>query len=121
MSEKVLICDDDRSPKGLVRCALENGGYNIVMANDGIKALELAHEQVPDLILLDIMVPGKRGYDTCRTFKFDSETRNVPIMVLANSGVDLDRKWVREIQPDYVVVKPFSYRELCKKIQELFD
>ena len=110
----ILVAEDDpRLRQGLVD-TLESEGYLVVAAHDGVAALVLYDEHRPDLLLLDVMMPGKSGYDVCREVrKRDSAT---PVVMLTAKGEEIDKVVGLELGADDYVTKPFGVRELLARI-----
>ncbi|TET52415.1 MAG: response regulator transcription factor [Anaerolineales bacterium] len=111
---RILVVDDDRKIVDLVRLYLEKDGYRVSVAYDGLQALEMAHQRRPDLIVLDLMLPGMDGLDVCRTLQGESE---VPIIMLTARTTDEDRLIGLEIGADDYITKPFNPRELVARVR----
>jgi two-component system alkaline phosphatase synthesis response regulator PhoP len=112
--KKVLVVDDDVKTVELVKLYLNRDGYRVITAYDGIEALRLARESHPDLIVLDIMLPGIDGLEICRTLRSESD---VPIIMLTAMSTDDDRLAGLDIGADDYVTKPFSPRELAARVR----
>ena len=115
--ETILVIEDEKDLADLVAFHLEKEGYRAVKALDGVAGLEAARESSPDLILLDLMLPGMSGSDVCRTLKNSPKTAAIPIILLTAKGEEIDRVVGFEIGADDYVVKPFSTRELLLRIR----
>jgi two-component system, OmpR family, phosphate regulon response regulator PhoB len=115
--ETILVVEDEKDLADLVAFHLEKEGYRAVKALDGVAGLEAALESAPDLILLDLMLPGMSGSDVCRTLKGNPKTAAIPIILLTAKGEEIDRVVGFEIGADDYVVKPFSTRELLLRIR----
>ena len=111
---KILVVDDDRKIVELVRLYLEKDGYRVLVAYDGLKALELARQKRPDLIVLDLLLPEIDGLDVCRILQTESK---VPIIMLTAKTTEEDRLVGLELGADDYVTKPFSPRELVLRVQ----
>jgi two-component system phosphate regulon response regulator PhoB len=118
---KILIVEDDPDIRELLRFNLEKAGYNLYLAEDGEKALALARKHAPDLILLDLMLPGVDGLEVCRTLKRDPDTEPVPIIMITAKGEEMDRVVGLELGADDYIVKPFSIREVLLRTRKLMD
>lgn len=114
--EKILIADDEQLMRQLVADFLQPEGYEIVEAADGKEALQLYHEQHPDLILLDVMMPGYDGWTVCREIRRES---SVPIMMLTAKGEEIDQLFAYDLGVDEYITKPFSPKILVAKIKAL--
>ncbi|WP_455504735.1 winged helix-turn-helix domain-containing protein, partial [Clostridium sp.] len=101
----------------LISFNLTNNGYKVIKANNGIDAVRLAIEEKPKLILLDLMIPGKDGYDVCREVRSNSEIRNIPIIMLTAKSEELDKILGLELGADDYITKPFSVRELLARVK----
>ena len=112
--KKVLVVDDDVKTVELVKLYLNRDGYRVLTAYDGIEALRLAREGHPDLIVLDLMLPGIDGLEICRTLRAESD---VPIIMLTAMTTDNDRLTGLDLGADDYVTKPFSPRELAARVR----
>jgi len=114
---KILIVEDDPDIRELLRFNLEKAGYTLFLAEDGEKALTLARKHSPDIILLDLMLPGVDGLEVCRTLKKDPELQRIPVIMVTAKGEELDRVVGLELGADDYVVKPFSPQELVSRVK----
>jgi two-component system alkaline phosphatase synthesis response regulator PhoP len=112
--KRVLVVDDDVKTVELVKLYLNRDGYRVLTAFNGKDALQLARESHPDLIVLDIMLPGMNGLDVCRTLRQESD---VPIIMLTALTTDKDRLAGLNLGADDYVSKPFSPRELAARVR----
>ena len=112
--KKVLVVDDDVKTVELVKLYLNRDGYRVLTAYDGIEALHLARESHPDLIVLDLMLPGVDGLEICRILRTESD---VPIIMLTAMTTDQDRLTGLDLGADDYVTKPFSPRELAARVR----
>jgi DNA-binding response OmpR family regulator len=113
MPKTILVADDKASVRKLVREYLEAEGFRVVLASNGHEALNAAHQEKPNLILLDIMMPEMSGYDFIRTYRKESET---PIILLTAKLDETDKVLGLELGADDYVTKPFSMKELFARI-----
>jgi phosphate regulon transcriptional regulator PhoB len=118
---KILIVEDDPDIRELLRFNLEKAGYTLFLAEDGEKALTLARKHSPDIILLDLMLPGVDGLEVCRTLKKDPELQRLPVIMVTAKGEEMDRVVGLELGADDYVVKPFSLREVVLRIRNILD
>ena len=116
-NEKILVVDVEEHILELISFNLTNNGYKVIKANNGIDAVRLAIEEKPKLILLDLMIPGKDGYDVCREVRSNSEIRNIPIIMLTAKSEELDKILGLELGADDYITKPFSVRELLARVK----
>jgi DNA-binding response OmpR family regulator len=115
--QTVLLIEDERDIADLVRYHVEKAGMRFLHAADGGTALRLARTEVPDVALLDLMLPGLDGLEVCRQLRRDAATRRLPIIMLTARGEEVDRVVGLELGADDYVVKPFSPRELVARIR----
>jgi len=113
----VLIVDDEKDLMRLLEFNLRQAGYETACAPSGTEALAQARRQVPDLVLLDLMLPDLPGTEVCRQLKGDPRTSHVPVVMLTARGEELDRVVGFELGADDYVVKPFSMRELVLRVR----
>ena len=114
--EKILIADDEQLMRQLVIDFLKPEGYEILEASDGKEALEIYDKEHPDLILLDVMMPGYDGWTVCREIRRES---TVPIMMLTAKGEEIDQLFAYDLGADEYITKPFSPKILVAKIKAL--
>lgn len=115
--EKILVVDDEEHIVKLIKFNLENNGYKVITANDGVKALSLAREESPGLVLLDLMLPLMDGYDVCREIRRDQVISNMPVIMITAKGEELDKVLGLELGADDYITKPFSVRELVARVK----
>lgn len=113
--KKILIAEDDRAILTAVADLLEIEGYQVVKSADGAEALELFRKSSPDLVLLDIMMPGMSGYDVCRAIR--AENAAVPVIMVTARGQEVDRVVGLELGADDYIVKPFGMAELLARVR----
>ena len=114
---KVLVVEDDPSILLGLRINLEKEGYAVLSAEDGERALTLARDEEPDLIVLDVMLPGASGYDLCKQLR--AKKNPVPVLMLTAKGQEIDKVIGLDLGADDYVTKPFGVRELLARIQAL--
>ena len=119
MKEKILIVEDDKHISKLVKYNLEKADYDCAVASTGEKALDILKCGVVDLIILDIMLPGMDGFETCRAIKEKEKLKNLPIIMLTAKGEEIDRIVGLELGADDYIVKPFSPRELVLRVKAI--
>jgi twitching motility two-component system response regulator PilH len=113
----ILIIDDSPTEVHVMSKALEKVGYQIAVAADGAEGIRLAREMHPDLIFMDIVMPGMNGYQATRTLSNDPTTREIPIVMVSSKGQETDKIWgLRQGAIDYMV-KPVSPAQLIAKAQ----
>lgn len=119
MAAKVLVVDDEKDILDLVRHHLEKEGFHCLQASDGGAALRLARESRPDLLILDLMLPGLDGLEVCRLLRRESPTARLPIIMLTAKAEEVDRIVGLEVGADDYIVKPFSPRELVARVRAI--
>lgn len=117
MTPHILVVEDEDSLATLLQYNLQKEGYDVALAGDGEEALLLVDERLPDLIVLDWMLPKVSGIEVCRRLRQRNETRNVPIIMLTARGEETDRVRGLDTGADDYVVKPFSMTELTARIR----
>lgn len=119
---KILIADDEPSLRLLVRATLSaNKSFELIEASDGNEALSKAQLELPDLILLDVMMPGLSGFEVCERLKNDAGTKKIIIIMLTAKGQQSDRDWAISVGTDYFLTKPFSPIELFNLIEKILS
>ncbi|MBI9015446.1 MAG: winged helix-turn-helix domain-containing protein [Clostridiales bacterium] len=118
--KKILIIEDDDHIIELLKFNVENNGYEVSIAMDGHEGLNKAINELPDLILLDLMLPGIDGIEICNKLKNKDRTKDIPIIMLTAKGHETDKILGLEIGADDYMTKPFSVRELMTRIKVVF-
>ncbi len=121
MGKKILVCDDEPYILMALTDAVEMEGYECVTAVNGREAVEKAKQELPDLILLDIMMPYKDGYEVCAELKEDPKTRDIPVIMLTAKSQQVDIQRGKEVGADDYITKPFRPSTLRKKFNEVLD
>jgi len=119
--KKLLIADDQAGIRSLVRMTLESERYEILEAPDGNQALALAREHHPDIMLLDVMMPGQSGIEVCRALKADPATASIHIVLLTAKAQDLDYAEGKAAGADEYFTKPFSPVALLELVDQLME
>lgn len=117
MAETILIVEDEAAIRDMVSFALERAGYKILMAPDALQAQTILATQVPDLLLLDWMLPGMSGIDFLRRLRKQTQTPKLPVIMLTARDDEMDKVQGFEVGVDDYVTKPFSPRELIARIK----
>jgi two-component system alkaline phosphatase synthesis response regulator PhoP len=117
MSQKILVVDDEQSIVTLLQFNLEQAGFNVVAAYDGMSALELAQREKPQLIILDLMLPELNGLDVCKKLRQDNIT--TPILMLTARDDEFDKVLGLELGADDYLTKPFSPREVIARVKAI--
>lgn len=114
---KILIVDDEEHIVELIKFNLENVDYQVITSYDGESAIDLVKKESPDLVILDLMLPGMNGIDVCREIKEDKETSNTAIIMLTARSSETDKITGLEIGADDYITKPFSIKELIARVK----
>ena len=113
--EKVLVVDDEENVRRLLRSMLGNK-YIVLEAKDGKVAIDIARSQMPDIILMDIMMPNMDGYTACHTIKQDPATKMIPVIMVTAVGQELNKTLATEMGADGYITKPFSLQVLLDTV-----
>ncbi len=119
MKPQILVVDDEPDALEILGFKLKEAGFDPLLAKDGAKALELARNQHPALIVLDLMLPEVDGLEVCKILRRDQATAHIPIVMLTARAAEMDRVLGLELGADDYVTKPFSPRELVLRIRKL--
>ena len=114
---KILVVDDEAPIVELIKFNLEREGYKVLEAYDGIRALEIVKKELPDLVILDIMLPGMSGLEVCKNIRNNEKIAEIPIIMLSARGEEVDKILGLELGADDYMVKPFSPRELVARVK----
>lgn len=117
MSQSILVADDEPSILLSLQFLLQKAGYAVRVARNGDEVLQAVAEAVPDLIILDAMMPARSGYDVCQALRGEARCREVPIIMLTAKGRDIDREKGMALGASDYVTKPFSTRELVETVR----
>ncbi len=118
MAKRVLIADDEDMVRDLIKLTIRDDGYEIHEARDGIEALDKARQVMPDVIIMDVMMPGKIGYQVCKELKDDPATRKIFVIFLTARGGSLSKETVQMSGGDAFLAKPFSPRDLRENVRK---
>ena len=121
MSKKILVIEDDPVALRLVRYALEHEGYQAITAANGREGLKKAREENPDLVVLDIMLPGLDGFEVCHRLKAEPQTARLPILMLSAKAQDIDQATGLKVGADAYLIKPAAPSAILSKIQALLS
>lgn len=116
---RILIIEDEKDIVDLLIYHFEQAGFSVSTALDGLMGLEKAKKERPDLVILDLMLPGMDGKDVCRALKSDPLTRSIPILMLTAKSEEMDRVVGFELGAEDYVTKPFSPRELVLRVKAI--
>jgi two-component system phosphate regulon response regulator PhoB len=116
-NQSILLVEDDEDILQLLAFNFESAGFDAHTAGDGTAGLSKARRLKPDLVVLDLMLPGMNGFDVCKELKRDPETMDIPVIMLTARSEEVDRIVGLELGADDYVVKPFSFRELILRVR----
>ena len=119
MSKHVLIADDEANIVISLEFLMKREGHRVTVARDGDAALEAIRRERPDLVLLDVMMPGKSGFEVCSEVRADESLAGMKIVLLTAKGRDTDVEKGLALGADAYVTKPFSTRELAERVRQL--
>ncbi|MFA5450616.1 MAG: response regulator [Dehalococcoidales bacterium] len=118
---KILVADDDEMSRRLLEAVLTPKGYEVILAKDGIEALNIARTQSPDLIILDIMMPGMDGYITLNKIKEDDSTADIPVLMITAVGYDFNIKLASQLGASGYITKPIDLAEVRNVVANLLN
>ncbi|MBI5560447.1 MAG: response regulator [Deltaproteobacteria bacterium] len=121
MPKKILLADDSVTIQKVVTLTLSSEDYELIIAGDGNSAIEKIRKVKPDLIMADIAMPGKNGYEVCEIVKNDPQLKNVPVLLLSGTFETLDADEAEKAGADDHIVKPFESEELINKVRDLLS
>lgn len=116
---KVLVVDDSITQRQLMSNVLEESGLTVMIATDGVEALEQIKVTQPDIVVLDVVMPRMNGYEVCRKIKSDPGTHNLPVVMCSSKTENFDRYWGMKQGADAYITKPFEARELLVTVRQL--
>ncbi len=117
---KILIAEDEPDIRDLIIFTLRFAGYEVVAASNGEEAVELARQEMPDMILLDVRMPKKTGYEACQMIKADPQMKDIPVLFLSAKRQDSEIQTGLQAGATEYLLKPFAPDQLVKRIQDVF-
>ncbi len=121
MSQRILVAEDDPNLRHVIQLQLEDAGYEVTTAEDGVKTLEHVRERAPDLILLDVMMPRMDGYEVCRRLKSNFYTSRIPIIMLTARSSSSDKVQGLEYGANDYLTKPYVLKEMLARVKGLLQ
>lgn len=121
MSKKILIVDDEPNIVTALEYLLQRSGYEVLVAQDGEAALQQVEQHLPNLVLLDVMISLKSGYEVCQRMRERADWQHIKIIMLSAKGREAEVSKGLSLGADFYVTKPFSNKELVAKIDELLS
>jgi DNA-binding response OmpR family regulator len=120
--QRVLVVEDDRFLRKAAEAALRRHGFTVLTASDGEEGLRIAQAEKPDLVLLDLIMPGLQGFEVLKLLKADAATSSIPVMVLSNLGQDSDVQRAMEAGAvDYLIKANLQLDKLIDRVKALFE
>ncbi|WP_420549097.1 response regulator transcription factor [Curvivirga sp.] len=121
MTHSVLIVEDDDSIVEALNFLMETAGFDVRIAREGPKAIELVKEAIPDVMILDVMLPGCDGFEVARNIRSHQASEHIPILMLTAKNRPIDQEKAHEIGVTAFMTKPFSTREVVDKVKEMLN
>ncbi len=115
----ILIVEDSQTERQVLRKMLEKGGHLVIAATDGVEGIAMARQNKPDLILMDVVMPGQNGFQTTRQLSRDPATQHIPIIIVTTKDQETDRVWAKRQGASDYLVKPVAEEELLPSIDTL--
>lgn len=117
--KKILIADDEEAVRFVIKCALEDEGYEVITAGDGYEAINLTREEIPDLVILDINMPEISGLEVTRMIRKEKITKNIPVFI--STGIEDIKSEFSGLDIQYFIPKPYDAGILMEKIKKIFE
>jgi DNA-binding response OmpR family regulator len=121
MAKSILVVEDEPNIVLSLQFLMKKAGFEVRVARDGEEALAAVQERAPDLMLLDVMIPKRDGYDICQTIRANPEWNSIYIIMLTAKGREVDREKGMALGANDYVTKPFSTRDLTEKVRQILD
>lgn len=121
MAKSILVVEDEPNIVLSLQFLMKKAGFDVRVARDGDEALAAVESRTPDLILLDVMIPKRDGYDVCQTIRANPEWRDIYIIMLTAKGREVDREKGLALGANDYVTKPFSTRDLTEKVKQILE
>ncbi len=119
MKKRVLLIEDDPSSVRLVSYTLEQEGYEVLTATNGLEGLKKVREEAPDLLVLDVMLPGLDGFEVCRRLRADEQTAGLPVLMLSAKAQEIDKTTGLKVGADDYLAKPADPSEIVARVANL--
>ena len=121
VNKRILVIEDDPGSLRLIRYTLEREGYQVLAATNGLAGIRKAQSEEPDLIVLDIMLPGIDGFEICHRLRAEPQTAQLPILMLSAKAQEIDKATGLKVGADVYISKPWHRRELVTKIATMLE
>lgn len=119
MAKKILIIEDDPAISRLVDYSLKHEGYDVVAATNGLEGIRKAQYEAPDLVILDVMLPGMDGFEICHRLRAESETSQLPILMFSAKAQEIDKDTGLKVGADDYLPKPAAPAEIVNRVEKL--
>lgn len=119
--KKILIIDDNESVCSMLKRLLEQRGFKVFISNDGLQGVHVARQKKPDLIILDVMLPGMDGHKVCRMIKFDQQLKNIPVVILTSRNTEKDAELAKKCGADDFVVKATGTDKILAAVKKFIN
>ncbi len=121
MTRTILVVDDEPNILLSLEFIMKQAGFEVRVARDGNEAIEAFEASIPDLVLLDVMMPNRDGYDVCQTIRANPAWQDVHIIMLTAKGRDIEREKGMALGADDYITKPFSTRQVIARVEQFFE
>ena len=121
MAKKILVIEDDPAISRLVDYSLKHEGYNVTTASNGLEGIRKAHYESPDLVILDVMLPGMDGFEICHQLKSESDTSKLPILMFSAKAQEIDKNTGRKVGADDYLPKPAAPADIVDRVGKLLQ
>lgn len=114
-----LVVDDSSTERQIISSCLQKEGINVLIATSGEEALEKIKDTRPDVIVLDVVLPGRSGFEICRELKAETSTSSIPIIICSTKGSEMDKFWGMKQGADAYIAKPIDQEEFLRTVKQL--
>ena len=121
MVKKILVIEDDPAISRLVDYSLKHEGYDVTTASNGLEGIRKAHYEAPDLVILDVMLPGMDGFEICHQLKSESDTQKLPILMFSAKAQEVDKDTGRKVGADDYLPKPAAPADIVNRVEKLLQ
>ena len=119
MQKKILIIEDSAVTVSMLTARIETEGYQVISAEDGTKGLDMMRQDNPDLVILDIRMPGMDGFEVCRIAKNDLQLKKIPIIIVTTATQEKDKQKGKDLGADLYITKPYDGQQLLREIDNI--
>jgi two-component system alkaline phosphatase synthesis response regulator PhoP len=119
MGHKILVIEDDPATSRLVEYSLRHQGYEVVKASNGLEGIRMARSEAPDLVILDVMLPGLDGFEICHRLRSDAATARLPILMFSAKAQEIDKTTGLKVGADEYLTKPAAPADIVARVQKL--